>query len=276
MREVAAVESNVTEVNDVAREIVISAGVDELKPHFDKKYKEYRPKVDIKGFRKGKAPLDLVIKLYGEMIEQDSLQEVATEFYKLAITENDLKPIGEPTLVDMDYKRGEKLTFKIRYDIRPKITLKKYKGLKVQKPVHTLSDADVDEELLRLRRMNATLSEVDSVTDQEHVVTADLQDLDEQGMPIIGKRTPDSRFYLADEKLEKPFKETLKNAEKGGEYTVRFEHDHGDHKHPVNSRISVKKIEQVVLPDFDDAFVTKITNEKTTSTTAFMGTAEGA
>jgi len=263
------VQANVTEVNTVAREIEIIVTADELKPHFAKKYTEYKPKVDIKGFRKGKAPLDIVIKLYGEMIEHDSLQEVATEFYKQAITEKTLEPIGEPTLLDMDYKRGEHLTFKIRYDVRPEIKLKKYKGIKVTRPVHAVTDDDVEEEILRLQRMNAVLSEVDSVTNEEHVVTCDMQELDEQGMPIIGKRTEDARFYLADEKLEKPFKKALEEAEKSGEYPVQFEHDHGDHKHTVNSRLSVKKIERVQLPDVDDAFVSKITEEKVTSVAAF-------
>lgn len=268
-REVEAVQAHVTEVNTVSREIEITVPADELKPHFDKKYKEYRPKVDIKGFRKGKAPLDIVIKLYGEMIEQDSLQEVATEFYKQAIKEKDLQPIGEPTLLDMDYKRGEKLMVKIRYDVRPEVTLKKYKGIKVTKPVHTVTEGDVEEEILRLRRMNAAMSEVDAVTNEEHVITVDMQDLDEKGMPIIGKRTQDARFYLADEKLEAPFKEALSRAEKNAEYTVQFDHDHGDHQHTVRSRLSVKKVEKVELPPFDDAFVAKITNEKVSSITAF-------
>ncbi len=262
-------EANVTEVNTVAREVEISVPAEELKPHFERKYKEYRPKVDIKGFRKGKAPLDIVVKLYGEMIEQDSLQEVATEFYKQAIKEKDLQPIGEPTLLTMDYKRGAALTFKIRYDVRPDITLKKYKGLKVTRPVHAVTDTDVEDEILRLRRMNAGLSEAEAVTGEEYVVTVDMQDLDEQGMPVIGKRTEDARFYLADEKLEEPFKEALKNAEKGSEHTVQFEHDHGDHKHSVRSRLSVKKVEKVDLPEFDDAFVAKITDGKTTSTATF-------
>jgi len=263
------VEANVTEVNTVAREIEITVPADELKPHFEQKYKEYQPKVDIKGFRKGKAPLNVVVKLYGEMIEQESLQEVATEFYKRAITEKDLKPIGEPTLLDIDYKRGEQLTFKIRYDIRPSITLKKYKGIKVTKPVHAVTDADLEQEVLRLRRMNAGLTEVNAATDEEHVVTVDMQDVDDAGMPIIGKRTKDARFYLADEKLEAPFKDALRNAEKGGEYTVQFEHDHGDHSHTVRSKLSVTKVEKVDLPTVDDAFVKKITNDKVSSVAEF-------
>jgi trigger factor len=148
--------------------------------------------------------------------------------------------------------------------------LGKYKGIKVRKPIHTVTQKDLDEEVLRLRRMNATFSEVDTAADEEHVVTADLQDVDERGMPILGKRSQDVRFYLADDKLEAPFKEALRGAEKSGEYFVSFEHDHGDHKHMVRSRVTAKKVEKVALPDFDDAFVAKLTKDKVTTTQVFL------
>jgi len=264
------VEIQVNNLTDVSREVEITATAEELRPHFEKKYAEMRPKLDVKGFRKGKAPLDIVKKLYGEMIEQDSLQDVATDLYRQTIKEKNLKPIGDPTLVDMDYRRGEHLRVKIRYDIRPSIVLKNYKGIKVQRPIHTVTELEVERELLRLRRMNATFEPATVVQGEEYVVTADLQDLDPSGMPIIGKRSPGVRFYLADEQQEQPFKNALKSAETGGEYRVTFEHEHGDHKHAVNTKVMVKKIEKVVLPAFDNVFVTNITKEKVATTEEFL------
>jgi trigger factor len=256
------VEVTVQSLSDVSREIEITATLNDLAPHFDKAYQEYRKKIEIRGFRKGKAPLDLVKKLYGDLIENDSLGRIATELYKHAVTEKELKPIGEPLLVDMDYKRGISFRCKIQYDVRPQIQLKEYKGISVEKVVHALTDDEVEKEILRLRRINAVMEEVDAVTDAEHIVTADLQDLDGTGIPIIGKKNENVRFYLADDQLEQPFKDALREAGKGGEYRVQFEHQHGEESHAVNTLVTVKKIEKVTLPEFDDAFAAKITKEK--------------
>jgi trigger factor len=89
--------------------------------------------------------------------------------------------------------------------------------------------------------------------------------LDETGAPSIGKKSENVRFYLADEQLEQPFKEALKEARKNGEYAVQFEHKHDEHTHTVNTQIIVKKIEKVTLPALDDALVAKVTKNKFTS-----------
>ncbi len=257
------------ELTEVSREVEITAEAIELTAHFERAYKEYRPKIEIRGFRKGKAPLDLVKKLYGEVIENESLETVAGELYRQIVKEKDLKPIGEPRLVDLNFKRGESLQCKIQYDIRPKIELRQYKNISVEKAIHTVTEKEVEEEILRLRRVNSTVKEVNNATDPEHVVTVTMQELDGSGTPLIGKKSENVRFYLADEQLEQPFKDALKSAEIGREYRVDFEHQHGDHSHKVNAQLNVTKIEKVVLPLLDDAFVLKITKDKVKSVEEF-------
>ncbi len=262
-------EVTVKELTEVSREVEITAEAKELEPHFEKAYKEYRHKIELRGFRKGKAPLDLVKKLYGEAIENDSLETVASELYRQVAKEKELKPIGEPRLVDMNFKRGESFQCKIQYDIRPTIELKQYKNINVEKTVHAVTQKEVEEEILRLRRVNSTMEETAKAVDPEHVVTVTMQDLDESGAPLIGKKSDNVRFYLGDEQLEQPFKDALQSAEVGGEYKVSFDHQHGDHSHKVNALLKVTKIEKVVLPALDDAFVAKITKDKVKSVEEF-------
>ena len=207
-------EVTVQSLSAVLRAAEITASQEDLAPHFNKAYLEYRKKIEIRGFRKGKAPIDIVKKMYGDLIENDSLNKIATEFYWQAVKEKDLKPIGEPILVDLDYKHGENFRCKIQFDVRPQIELKEYKGIEVEKIVHTVTNDEVEKELVRLQRANATTEEVEAVISPEHVVTATLQDLDETGTPLIGKKSENIRFYLADEQLEQSFKDALKEAQK--------------------------------------------------------------
>jgi trigger factor len=185
--------------------------------------------------------------------------------YRKAVKEKELKPIGEPVLVDMDYKRGESFRCKIQYDIRPTIEVKQYKGIAVEKSVHTITDNEVEKEIIRLQRINATMEEVEAVTDSEHIVTATLQDLDDSGTPVIGKKSNEVRFYLADDQLEQPFKDALREARKDGNYHVQFEHKHSEHAHTVNTQIIVTKIQKVTLSPLDNAFVAKVTKDKFTT-----------
>lgn len=260
---------NITTLSEVSREVEIQATSDDLQPHFEKAYREYRPKAEIKGFRKGRAPVELIKRLYGEAIEYESLETIAAELYRQVVKEKELKPIGDPALVDLNYKRGEHLRFKIQYDVRPTIQLKKYKGLSVDTVVHKVMDDELEDELLRLQKVNSTTEEVGQVTDEEHIVFTELQELDDAGLPIIGKRSDNVRFYLADPQLEQPFKDALGATAKGNEHYIKFEHQHDGHSHKVILKAKVKKIERVKLPELTDEFVKKVTKEKTSSVDAF-------
>lgn len=262
-------EVTINTLSDVSREVEIAVTASEIQPHFDKAYQEYRPKVEIKGFRKGKAPIELVKKLYGDLIENETLNTVASELYRSVVKEKELKPIGEPVIIDMDYKRGEQLRFKVQYDIRPVVQLKEYKGIEVEKPIHTVDDGEVEDEILRLRKMNSTTTPAAQVADAEFIVTGQVQELDKSGLPLIGKKSQNARFYLADPELEQPIRDALKQAQTGGEYRVSFKHQHDDHAHDVNLLIKATKVEKVLVPEFNEEFVKKVTKEKVNATDEF-------
>lgn len=263
-------EVTVNTLSDVLHEAEILVTDTELQPHFEKAYHEYRPKVEIRGFRKGKVPLDMIKRLYGEAIEHEALDTVANAFYERAMSDRNIHPVGQPSMVEMDFKRGEHFRFKIKYEVRPEVQLKKYKGLSVEKQIHKVTDAEVEHELDHLRRINSTTAEVQSVTDTDHIVTADLQEFDQAGTPLIGKKSTNARIDLSDTSLVKEIRDALMSAETGGTYRARFESQHGDHTHPVDLAITVSKIEKVTLPALDDEFVTKVTKGKTATYEEFL------
>ncbi len=262
-------EVSITDITDVEKEIVINVSAEELSPHFEKAYKEYLPKIEIKGFRKGKAPIDLVKKIHGESIEYNSLDTVASNVYRSVIEERKIHPIGEPVLTDINYQRGTNLSFKIKYEIKPVFELKEYKGINVEKIIHTVTEQELDEEILRLRRANSTTIEVDTATDDEHVVTADAQELDESWSPLIGKKNAGMKMYLADETLAPQIKDALKNVSVGEKRRADVETNHQDHQHKHHFEFSVTKVEKVQLPEFNDDLVRKTTKEKVSTAVDF-------
>lgn len=233
----------------------IKATAEEVKPHIDKAYEDFRAEAEIKGFRKGKAPLSMVKKMYGDAIESEAINELINHFYREAVSGHNLQPVGDPVLKNVDYKPDGDFSFTVEYETLPDVELQEYKDIEVEKPVQKVTNEMVDRELEGVRLNFATRSEVDSVTDEYHTLTVDIQELDEQGMAIIGKRSEDQTINLFDERYEKDFVAPLLNAEKGGEYVIKYEHDHGEHKHDVHVKIYVKKIEKVTLPELNDEFV---------------------
>jgi trigger factor len=256
-------------LSEVRQEAEIHVSSEELQPHFDKAYLKYQPKVELKGFRKGKVPMGMVKKIYGEAIEHEALDEVATDVYRKAMLERNIAPLGTPSMVDMDFKRGQHFHFKIQYDVKPVIQPANYKGIRVEKPVHKVTDEEIESEIRHLLQSNSTTTEVQAVTDEEHFVVADAQELDDAGTPIIGKKTVDARFYLADPSLVKEIKDSLKSATVGQTYRATFESKHGDHTHTTNLAITVKKIEKINLPPFDEELVKKLSGGKASSPDEF-------
>ena len=263
-------EVTISSLSDIQQEVEIQVTDQELQPHFDQAYAKYRPKVEIKGFRKGKVPLSLIKKMYGEVIEQEALDEVANDMYRQVMKDRDIRPIGTPSMVNMDFKRGEHFRFRIQYEIQPTIELGEYTGLAVERPVHEVTEEEVQAEVDHILRANSTTSEVQTVTDEHHIVIAEVQELDDTGAPLIGRKTSDAKFYLDDKTLAPEITDALKGAEVGQEYRVSFESHHEDHSHTVRIAIIVNKIEKVGLPEFDDAFVSKITREKVSTTAEFL------
>jgi trigger factor len=260
----------IKDITEVEKEIHVHIENQELLPYFDKAYKDYAAKVEIKGFRKGKAPLHLVKNMFGESIEYGSLDTVASDIFRIAANERNIRPIGDPTLTDIDYKRGQYLTFKVKYEVRPEFELKKYKGLQFDKLVHTVMDKEIDEEILRLQKSHSTAEEAQIADDEEHIITADLQQIDETGNPLIGKKDGDVRIYLGSETIYPEMKEALLKSKSGDTKRVIIEREQDGRKETDIIEASIKKVEKVKLPPFDDEFVKKISKSKISTTEEFQ------
>jgi trigger factor len=266
------VDVTINAISQTEQEAQITLSNDELQPLFEEAYRKFRTKAELKGFRKGKVPMEMIRKIYGEAIEQDALDGIATDVYHRAMDEKNIAPIGRPSMVDMDFQRGQHFIFKIKYEVRPPIDLKNYKGVAVDKVVHTVNDEELDAEIEHLRRSNSTTTVVPAATDDEHIVTGNVQELDETGTPLIGRKQSEARFLLSDTTLVKELRDALRNAETGGTYRATFSTEHSDHSHTMNVAITVTKVEKVALPSLDEALVAKLTGGKVTSTEEFKAT----
>ncbi|MCS7229032.1 MAG: trigger factor [Candidatus Kryptonium sp.] len=254
-------ELNITKLSGTEQEAEVKLDWNELEPYFEEAYKKFRAKAEIKGFRKGKAPMELIKRQFGEQIEYEALDDVVNNVYQNLVKDKKIEPVGTPELVDIDYKRGESLTFKIKYEIIPDFQISNYEGLEIEKIVHTVDDKEVENEIKRLLIANASYEEADEVKGELYRVTVDLQGVDQNNLPVLGKRSEDVVIDLDDDSVVKNLRERLLRAKKGDEFTIEITIDNK----PEKVRVFVKKIEKKILPELNDEFASKVTGGKVNS-----------
>ena len=125
-------------------------------------YLKNKAQIYIPGFRKGKAPRQVVEGMYGhEVFYQDALDELAPKGYEQAVKENELRVVGAPNITNVEVTDERTASFTFSVELYPVVTLGQYKGIEAVKPVVAISDEDVDKEIESVRKRNARQISVD-------------------------------------------------------------------------------------------------------------------
>jgi trigger factor len=258
-------EFKVNKVDDVKQEVEIEITYADLAPFFEKAYKKFQKKAEIPGFRKGKAPLSILKRMYGDMIEQGSLEDVANDLYKKYLDDNHVHPLGEAALVDMDYEQKSLFKFKVKYEVKPELNLADYKGIEVTKTLHRIDEKTIDEEVKYMQSKHVTYEEADKADGDEFTITMDVQKLDDTGIDIIGQRDKDVKFYLNDPQINKEFKEQLEGIAKGEERVLMLP---GQEEEKIEKyKVFASKIEKVIFPELGEEFFKAIYKDSDVKTT---------
>ena len=249
-------EFKVNKIDAVKQEVEFELSYADLAPHFEKAFQKYQKKAEIPGFRKGKAPVSMIKRMYGEMIEQASLEDVANDVYKNYLDENNVQPLGEAQMVDMDYEAKQIFKFKIKYETRPDFELAEYKGVEVNRTIHKVDEKMIDDEVKYLQSKHVTYEEAPKADGDEFTITMDVQKLDDAGIEIIGQGDKDVRFYLNDPQINKEFKEQLEEVAVGEERILNLPAQ--EEGKTEKYKVLCKKVEKVVFPELNEEFFKNI------------------
>ncbi len=245
-------EFKVNKIDAVKQEVEFELSYSDLAPHFDKAIAKYAKKAEIPGFRKGKAPASMIKRMYGDMIEQASLEDVANEVYKQYLDENHVHPLGEAQMIDIDYEPKQQFKFKIKYEIKPEFELADYKGIEVNRTVHKIDEKMIEDEIRYMQSKHVTYENAEKADGDEFTITMDVQKLDESGTDVIGQTDKDVRFYLNDPQINKEFKEQLAEITVGEERILNLPAQ--EEGKTEKYRVLCKKIEKVIFPELNEEF----------------------
>ena len=167
-----------TDKNIVSFEFSVSP--EEFEKAVQKAYKKNVKKINMPGFRKGKAPRIIIEKAYGkEVFYEDAINFVLPDAYDKAVEENGISPVAQPE-VDLKSEKIEpdkEIIFTAKVVVKPEFELGEYKGVKAEKAVYETTDENVNEEIEKLRERNSRLVPV-----EERAVQADdIANIDFEG-----------------------------------------------------------------------------------------------
>ncbi len=265
-------EFKVNDVNSSEKEVEVTLNYEEIKSDIEIQVKQQSKKLELPGFRKGKVPASMVKKLYGNALEYEASEKVAnTKFWDIA-KENDLNPIGQPVMTDLDFKPGENLKFKVKFDVLPVLNVKDYTNLSIEIPDLKVNDEEVQKEIDYIIKSNSTTEEVEQADNgTDYILDVEMFRLNEKGEPIEDVKAENLQIDLSREEIKPEILEKAKGKKAGDTFTFtfnedrRFKNKEGKEetvKETFHYKANVKNVKKIILPVLNEELIKKVTKEK--------------
>jgi trigger factor len=230
---------------------------DQFARDLDKTYRKVSQEIKVPGFRRGKVPRKIIDAQVGPgAVMQEFLQDALPIYYGEAVREHELAPIAEPEIDVERAEEGEPLVFSANVEVRPRLTLTNYKGVRVERPSVEVTERDVDEYVDRLRERFAELEVVGHPARRGDYVVADIH------ASIHGEDIPDVTrqeylYEVGSEELVPELDKEVEGKRKGEilQFNATLPERFGDRAGTeVSFRVLIKEVKAKKLPAADDEF----------------------
>ena len=231
-------------------------------------YLRRKSRIDVPGFRKGKAPRHMVEKLYGRGIFlEDAVNDVMPSAYEKAAKESGLEIVSRPEIGFEQVEPGKDLIFTAEVAVKPEVTLGEYKGLSVPKTEVNVTEEDVMADIKREQEKNAVLNSVERPVQNGDQTTIDFEGFMD-GVAFEGGKGEDYPLTIGSNAFIPGFEEQLVGAEIGKEVEVNVTFPENYHSEdlagkPAVFKVTVKDIKEKELPELDDEFASEVSEFET-------------
>jgi trigger factor len=151
---------NVQRISPVVMELSVEVPADTVKAQLDKAYTSLTKSAHIKGFRKGKAPRNVLERVYAPQVASDVANALVQDSLNKALAERSITPITTPQVVEAgNIAAFSTFSYRARFEVQPDIEKVDFEGFELKRPVAVVTDAMVDEQVENLRKQRATVEE---------------------------------------------------------------------------------------------------------------------
>jgi len=258
-------EVSVAVKDGLERQVMVQVPEDEVSAKVAARLESLSRSARINGFRPGKVPMSVVRSRFGAQVRQEVVGEVLQSTLSQAISEQNLKPAGEPTIDPLDAEPGKGISYTATFEVFPEIEVAPLEALEIVRPEAQISDEDVDEMVESLRRQHMTYETVERPAGDEDRLTIDFTGTVD-GEPFEGGSGEDIQIVLGQSQFIPGFEEGLVGLSAGDEKTIEvtFPEDYRAEQlagRPAAFAVTLKEVAEPRLPALDEAFFSRFNLE---------------
>ena len=248
--------------NDVEHSLTISVSSEEIEKQVKTKLNSAQKSAKIKGFRKGKAPLDVVTRMYEPEIRQDVINDAVVKKFYQQVEDKELKLVGRPNMIPESIERQKDVIFKATFEIFPDIRVNNLNRLSYTKTISSVTNVDVEKTIENIRKRMCSWKakdEISSVGDQIKIDFSGKID----GKEFEGSSAQDFIVEIGSKSMIEGFEEGLIGLNKSESkiLELKFPEDYGKPDlagKDVKFEVMVKEILKPVLPELNEEFYKRI------------------
>ena len=240
--------------------LTIEVNAEEFEKACEKAYQKNKNKINVQGFRKGKAPRSVIEKMYGAAVfYEDAANELIPDAYADAAKESGLDIVSRPEIDIVQIEKGKEFIFTAEVAVKPEVELGQYKGVEVEKAPVEVTDEEVEAELNRVREQNSRMITVDD----RAIANGDLANIDYEGfcdgVPFAGGKDEGYDLAIGSHSFIDTFEDQLIGKNIGDEVEVNVTFPAEYHAaelagKPAMFKVKVNGIKVKELPELDDDF----------------------
>jgi trigger factor len=257
------VEVRDSEAGASQKVLLIEVSPEELNEDYDAILEDYRRRAVLPGFRKGKAPRNVLELQFGHSMEHEVLERAVKRTYEAAVREHRIEPVSYPQIEKIRFDKGQPLSYEATVDVRPSITPRDYFEVSVPTREITIPEDEVEKSLEELRQRTADWSPVEREAALGDAVVVDYVRLNAKGKPVHKSEQKDALVELDAQGLLPEFRENLLG-KKGGEhieFTVTYPEEFGNAElkgRTATFSLDVKGVRERRVRPLDDAFASEV------------------
>lgn len=255
-------ERKVTKLEHCHTEVLVNVDKDLWKKAQDKAFNKLAQNITIDGFRKGKAPLNMVKSRIDQgRMYNEAINEVLNPVYQDILANEDIQPMARPQF-EVTKLSDEELELKVIIVTRPEAELSKYTGHKIGKEEASVSEEELDASIAELQKQNATIAPKDGQAENGDIVVIDFEGF-VNGVPFEGGEAKNHELELGSHSFIAGFEEQLIGSSAGIEVDVNVEFPDNYGPEEIAGKdavfhVKVNEVKQKILPELDDEFVKEL------------------